>query len=164
MPTPQEIIADTAFRYGVPVEIALAVAKRESNFNQAARGTSGEWGIYQLMPGTAQELGVDPRDTYQNIDGGIRYLRQQYDRFGNWPDALAAYNAGASRVVAGTIPSSTLSYVESILGAVANTKVVFTPDSPTIFSVTTTAEDGFPLWVLGIGLASLVWLLTRRRN
>lgn len=163
MPTTHEIIANAAYRYNVPVEIALAVAKRESNFNQSAIGSSGEIGVFQLMPGTAVGLGVDPRDLNQNIDGGVRYLREQFDRFGNWDQALAAYNAGPGNVLRGTVPDRTWKYVEDVLGTVANTRVIFEADAPTVFRVTTTGETGFPLWILGVGLASLFWWLTHRR-
>lgn len=46
------------------------------------------------MPDTARDLGVDPRDPTANLDGSARYLRMQFDAFGTWPLALAAYNAG----------------------------------------------------------------------
>jgi soluble lytic murein transglycosylase-like protein len=52
-------------------------------------------GLGQLMPGTARNLGVDPRDPEANLIGAARYLRGQIDRFdGNLELALAAYNAG----------------------------------------------------------------------
>ena len=58
------------------------------------------------MPRTAKELGVDPTDPMENLDGGARYLRQQFERFGSWPLALAAYNAGPTRVAKlGRIPN-----------------------------------------------------------
>jgi len=50
------------------------------------------------MPQTARGLGVDPNDVAQNLEGGARYLRQQYDKFGTWRLALAAYNAGPGAV------------------------------------------------------------------
>jgi soluble lytic murein transglycosylase-like protein len=50
------------------------------------------------MPETAATLGVDPHDPQQNLEGGARYLREQYDRFGTWELALAAYNAGPDAV------------------------------------------------------------------
>lgn len=115
--TIQQQIAATATRYGVPVPIALAVAQRESNFNQAARGAAGEVGVYQIMGPTALELGINPYDLTQNIQGGLTYLRRQYDTFGDWSLALAAYNAGPGNVSRGVIPTSTHRYVSDILAA-----------------------------------------------
>ena len=75
------------------------------------------------MPGTARDLGVDPRDPIQNLAGGARYLRQQLNRFdGNVEKALAAYNAGPGRVMtAGGIPSipETQAYVRAIVARLA---------------------------------------------
>jgi soluble lytic murein transglycosylase-like protein len=71
------------------------------------------------MPGTAAQLGVDPKDPIQNVDGGARYLKQQYDTFGTWEKALAAYNSGPGNVQKyGGIPpfEETQNYVRSILG------------------------------------------------
>src|SRR4051812_21972426 len=83
-------IASAASRYNVPPSVALAVAQRESGLNQNARGTSGEIGVFQLMPGTASDLGVNPSDLAQNIDGGVRYLSQMFQKFGDWRLALEA--------------------------------------------------------------------------
>lgn len=98
-------IINAANRYGVPPEVALAVAMQESGIRQynaqggVLRGGAGEYGIFQLMPPTAAGLKVDPTNPQQNIDGGVRYLAQQYNRFGNWNDALVAYNAGPGTVI-----------------------------------------------------------------
>jgi soluble lytic murein transglycosylase-like protein len=79
----------------------------------------GALGLTQLLPGTARELGVDPRDPDESIDGGAHYLRSQLNRFnGDLERALAAYNAGAARVRrAGGVPriAETRAYVASIL-------------------------------------------------
>jgi soluble lytic murein transglycosylase-like protein len=76
-----------------------AVARTESGLNPAAVSSAGAIGVMQLMPRTAAELGVDPRDPAQNLLGGARYLRAQLDRFDGAIDlALAAYNAGAGPV------------------------------------------------------------------
>lgn len=110
---------DAARRYGIPENIALRMIKQESGFNPTAVSPKGATGLGQLMPGTAAELGVDPRDPIQNLDGSMRYLRQQFDTFGQWPLALAAYNAGPGRVKQyGGIPpfEETQNYVASILG------------------------------------------------
>jgi soluble lytic murein transglycosylase-like protein len=112
--TTTDLISATAARYGVPSSLALAVAQRESGLNQAARGTSGEIGVYQLMPGTAKQLGVDPSDLSQNIDGGIRYLSQMYSQFGDWHTALEAYNGGPGNVARGTVSSAAQSYADAL--------------------------------------------------
>jgi soluble lytic murein transglycosylase-like protein len=113
--TVEEQIRTTAARLGVPPDLAVALAWRESGFNQSARGAAGEIGVFQLMPGTASDVGVNPFDLTGNIEGGIRYLKQQYDRFGNWETALWAYNAGAGNVSKGNVPASTRSYAGDIL-------------------------------------------------
>ncbi len=71
------------------------------------------------MPDTARHLGVDPTDPQQNLEGGARYLKRQFDRFGSWPLALAAYNAGPEAVEQyGGIPpyAETQGYVQAIWG------------------------------------------------
>lgn len=119
----QAQITAIASASGVPPNIALAVAQQESSFNQAAHGTSGEIGVFQLMPGTAASLGVNPNDLTQNIQGGVNYLSQMYSRFGNWPTALAAYNAGPGNVSRGVIPASTQTYVANILANAGDVSV-----------------------------------------
>lgn len=118
--TVQERIRVIANQYNVPPEVALAVANRESGFNQGAMGSKGEIGVYQLMPTTARELGVNPSNLEDNLIGGISYLKQQFDKFGDWGKAVAAYNAGAGSVAKGKIPSSTQSYVASIFSSLGN--------------------------------------------
>jgi hypothetical protein len=108
-----------AQRYGIPTDIFLRMIGAESSWNQGAVSPKGATGLGQLMPGTAAELGVDPTDPYQNIEGSARYLAQQYGDFGTWPLALAAYNAGpgAVRKYGGIPPfAETQAYVPKILG------------------------------------------------
>jgi soluble lytic murein transglycosylase-like protein len=77
--------------------IVLNQCQQESGFNSHAKSKAGAMGLFQLMPGTAKELGVtEPYDPIQNIDGGIRYLAQQVRKFGSIKLALAAFNAGPS--------------------------------------------------------------------
>lgn len=97
--TVQEKITISASMYGVDPNLALAIADRESGFDQNARGADGEVGVFQLMEGTARDLGVDRYNLDGNIAGGVRYLAQQFATFGGDPfKAVAAYNAGPGYV------------------------------------------------------------------
>jgi hypothetical protein len=83
---------------GVPEDLFLRLVKAESSFNPNARSSAGAIGLAQLMPGTADYLGVDATNPRENVFGGARYFREQYDTFGSWDLALAAYNAGPGAV------------------------------------------------------------------
>jgi soluble lytic murein transglycosylase-like protein len=94
------LIESTAVKHGVNPKLALAVATAESSLNPRAVSPVGAIGVMQLMPGTARELGVrDINNVEENVDGGVRYLRQMLDNFGGDVNkALAAYNAGPGAV------------------------------------------------------------------
>lgn len=107
----------TAEKYGVDTDLVHSLAQQESGGNTHAHSPKGALGVMQLMPHTAQQLGVDPTDSDQNIDGGVRYLKQQIDKYGDQDKALAAYNAGPGAVDAhnGVPPyKETQNYVKSI--------------------------------------------------
>jgi len=70
----------------------------ESAYRQNAISSAGAIGLGQLMPATASDLGVDPRDPLQNLDGSARYLAMMLEAFGDPRLALAAYNAGPDAV------------------------------------------------------------------
>lgn len=104
-------IQDTALRYashpglrraGLSVSewrlIFQANIEIESAYNVNARSHVGAIGLGQLMPGTARDLGVDPLDWRQNLDGSARYLLEMMNQFGDVRFALAAYNAGPDAV------------------------------------------------------------------
>ncbi len=104
--------------YGLPQGLVHAVIHQESRGRANAVSVKGALGLMQLMPGTAAQLGVNPYDPEQNVRGGARYLRQQIDRFGSIPLALAAYNAGPGAVLRyGGVPPyrETQNYVSTIM-------------------------------------------------
>lgn len=108
-----------ARRHQIPTGLFAKLVKTESAWRPRAVSRAGAIGLAQLMPETARRLGVDPWDPRQNLEGGARYLRQQYRRFGTWRLALAAYNAGPEAVVKyGGVPpyAETRAYVKKILG------------------------------------------------
>lgn len=109
-----------ARRHGVPEDLFLRLVQQESGWNAKAVSHKGATGLAQLMPATARRLGVDMHDPNDNLDGGARYLRMMYDRFGDWKLALAAYNAGPEAVEKhGGVPPyrETKGYVRAILGS-----------------------------------------------
>lgn len=114
------IFIKAAETYQIPVNLVKAVAKTESNFNPNAVSCCGAQGVMQLMPSTAEGLGVkDPFDAEQNIMGGAKYLSQMMDRYnGDIKLTLAAYNAGAGNVAKyGGVPpfKETQAYVERVM-------------------------------------------------
>lgn len=174
--TIQDQITAAANSAGVPAWLALAIAERESGFDNNAVGSAGEIGIFQLLPSTAAQLGVDPRDPTQNIAGGVAFLAQLLNRFGgDTQKAAAGFNCGAqciaNAIAAGGsnwtahIPSSTLAYVAGVTGSIplptAPTPVpvemaptvaepdFFTPAAPVAF-------DWEPWAWAGIGLFAFV--------
>lgn len=115
-----DMAKSAARRNNVPEDLFLRLVQQESAWNPNALSTAGAMGLAQLMPGTAAYLSVNARDPYQNLDGGARYLREQYDTFGSWRLALAAYNAGPGAVQThGGVPPyrETLNYVRVIWGS-----------------------------------------------
>jgi len=105
-------------RYGVDSRLIRAVIRHESAFAIDAVSPVGAMGLMQLMPATARMLGVScPFDPRENVLAGSRYLRHLYDRFSSWPKALAAYNAGPTRVARGSIPEETHRYVDRVMRA-----------------------------------------------
>ena len=114
-----EVAKTAARKHGVPEDLFLRLVQQESGWNPVAVSHKGATGLAQLMPGTADTLGVDIDNPEANLDGGARYLRMMFDKFGTWKLALAAYNAGPGAVEAydGVPPyAETENYVKAILG------------------------------------------------
>ena len=106
-----------AHRHGVDPRLVMSVALAESNLRQEAVSPKGAVGIMQVMPSTARAFGANPHDLKQNIDVGVRYLATLLRRYGGDVRlALAAYNAGPSRVRDAVPPiPQTLEYVRRVV-------------------------------------------------
>ncbi len=166
--TTQDLIRQAAIRYGVDPALALAVAQQESGFDQSARGSAGEVGVFQLMPATASDLGVNPYDLSQNVDGGVRYLAHQLATFGDTQTALVAYNAGPGNVNRGTIPERAWDYAVSVLNKLGTyAGMEEQPADKTygegysLASMVPSFEASGWLVLAGIGAAALLVLLRR---
>ena len=100
--TPPDLAAQAARKFSLPEAFVMSVMKAESGFNPDALSPKGAIGLMQLMPETARELGVDPRNPHENAEGGAQYLRDLLVKYEGSPDqvllALAAYNAGPAAV------------------------------------------------------------------
>jgi hypothetical protein len=113
----QELVELEALRQGVNPAFAVRTARTESGLNPHAIGSSGERGVMQLMEGTARDLKVDRTNPAQNIEGGVRYLKQQVDTFGDERRAAAAYNRGPGAVKRyGGVPPGAEPYVRATAG------------------------------------------------
>jgi soluble lytic murein transglycosylase-like protein len=97
--TPLELADAAADKYGLPRELVRSVMAAESGMAPGAISPKGAIGLMQLMPGTAQVMGVNPYDPAQNVDAGARYLRDLLEKYNyGLRHALAAYNAGPGAV------------------------------------------------------------------
>lgn len=116
----EPIVRQAGATWGVDPGLIDAVIRAESGYNAVAVSRGGALGLMQLMPGTAEALGVsNALDPVENVFAGTRYLRAQLDAFGDVALALAAYNAGPAAVRRyGGIPPypETQAYVQRVLG------------------------------------------------
>lgn len=84
------------YQYGLPARLLARVAQQESNYNPTASNPSGARGMMQIIPRWHVEPGLNVTDDnpVDDIFYAAKYLRENYDRFGSWSKALAAYNWG----------------------------------------------------------------------
>lgn len=91
----ENIFERVSQQQGVPYSLLVILAKKESGFNPIAKSYAGARGIMQLMPANIKRFGVtNPHDPEENITAGAKLLRENYEKTGNWKDAIGWYNAG----------------------------------------------------------------------
>ena len=134
------LVRRTASQLNVEPELIHAVIRQESGYDPYAVSHKGAKGLMQLMPATAKRFGVkDVFDPAENVQGGVKYLRQLLDRYeGDRRLALAAYNAGEGAVDRfGGVPPyrETQDYVDRIIG----------PSEPDMTADATVEESGQPV-------------------
>ena len=123
-----DAIAQAEQQNGIPPDLLARLLYQECHWRTdiitgRKRSPAGAIGIAQFMPATARQFGIDPTDPYQSIAAAGRYLAQLYRQFGDWTQALAAYNWGPGNVARkglGAAPAETVAYFTNILGDVNN--------------------------------------------
>ena len=113
----ERIILKTARAYALPPALIKAVIFVESDFNNNIVSKKGAQGLMQLMPETAKDLGVvNPFNPWDNINGGVRLLKQHLTKFGSLKKALIAYNAGPRYVIEKRmLPRETRKYIKKVI-------------------------------------------------
>ncbi|MDP2650992.1 MAG: lytic transglycosylase domain-containing protein [bacterium] len=101
----ENTIKTKAREKNVPEDVAIGVSLLENGGSETAVSSAGALGVFQLMPGTARNLGLtvnkkvdERRNPEKNIDAGVTYLKKNYDRFGDWGLSTWAYHAGEGNV------------------------------------------------------------------
>ncbi len=117
--TLKSLIQSSAASNGIDPNLFDALVEQESGYQPNARSRAGAMGLTQIMPETANAMGItSPFNPTQNLEGGARYLKSLMNQFNSLPLALAAYNAGPEAVIKhGGIPPypETIKYVQNIL-------------------------------------------------
>ena len=145
-------VIESAKKHGVNPDFVLPMVRVESDFNPNAKSSAGAIGPMQLMPGTARELGVNPENLDENIDGGMRYLRSLIDnkKLQNNPTYIfSAYNAGPNAKFFETgdikdLPDETIKHVVRVMGHYGETPPPMTmeaAEAPAEPVEETTTED-----------------------
>ena len=116
------LVGQASQREGLDEDLLRGIMKQESAFRPCALSPKGAMGLMQLMPATAEQLGIqNPFDAASNVDAGAKFLKQLLNRYGgDIPRALGAYNAGPTRVdAAGGVPAipETVDYIRQIMSS-----------------------------------------------
>lgn len=146
-----DMARQAARKAGVPERLFLSMIEHESGWNPSAVSSAGAAGLAQFMPGTAAGLGIDPFNPKQSLFAGAQYLADKKAEFGNWRDALRAYNYGSAG--ARQDPSNGQEYALAVLRGRENYKRAgATPSKvgslPPIPGIPQTGESNREIWNL----------------
>lgn len=136
---------EAAIKHGLDPNIFQRQIKQESNFDPKANSGSA-LGIAQFTPETAKGLGINPQDPIQSLNGAAGLMARYVKQYGNYEDALTAYNAGPGRV-GKPLYAETQHYIKTILGssgssAAGRTKLVTQRAATAGPTTTTTVTPG----------------------
>lgn len=138
----QRAIADkvvaAARKYGVPENVALGMAMQESGFDQSKASGTGPVGVLQVGKKASKDLKINPKNVDENIDGGMRYFKQQLDRTGNIDDALVAFHDGPNSAYfkGGSMSPAAANHIQKVKGYAGMANDTTTAAAPkTNFSV-----------------------------
>jgi hypothetical protein len=146
----QRAIADkvvaAARKYGVPENIALGMAMQESGFDQSKASGTGPVGVLQVGRRASKDLKIDPKNVDENIDGGMRYFKQQLDRTGNIDAALVAYHDGPSSdfFKGGSMSPAAANHIQKVKGYAGMAKDTTTTAAAPATNFSVDVEDIAP--------------------
>ena len=171
------IINEMSRKYNIEPALIRGIIKQESNWDvnasrfEAHKGDAS-WGLMQLMLATAKGVLNNPNlSTTQltnpqlNIEAGTKLMAQNLARWGNLPDAIAAYNAGSPRLNPKTGKYVNSDYVDKVLRNYNNYKTLGTTAGDIVINVEEAAvsEEAIPFYAL-LGLGAIMLLLASRRE
>lgn len=121
--SPYRSLIDAAeAQHGLPKNLLPRLLQQESNFNPKAKSPKGAEGIAQIMRSQHPTV-KNPNDPNEAIPYSASYLKQLYNKFGDWSKAVAAYNTGPGNVAAGNIPPETIDYTNKVYGKAPSTNL-----------------------------------------
>jgi hypothetical protein len=117
----EQTLRDAEDLYGLPPNLLLKVAQVESNFNPNAVSPKGAQGLMQIMPNYHPQ--AEPQDWKKSAYYSASFLRSLYDQFGNWDDAVKAYNTGPTNLSKGIVPKETVNYHQNVMAGANRWKI-----------------------------------------
>jgi len=171
----QAAIANACANFpNVPCSLIQSVAQQESSYNPSAVSSEGAQGLMQIMPANDASLNVsNPFDPTQSANAGAALLQTYYNQYGNWTQALEAYNQGPGSIASNGASTGTMDYASQVLAnagidpnlsAMGPTDISGSTDvtgggDSTLFDFSFTDSSGDLTGVAYVGIAAAALLL-----